>query len=136
MTEVRQRQIVWWSIIVFCIGFWALTAEVVLGQEAQFGVQFTHGGESDLAGFHLFWGETSGTYALGYDMPIADYLAPPEVMTIPVGLAPGDYYFVVTAYDTSGNESVYSEESDVFHVGDTTPPGACSAPILKRIPVD
>ncbi|HHS12526.1 MAG TPA: T9SS type A sorting domain-containing protein [bacterium] len=71
--------------------------------------------ESDLAGYKVYYGTQRGVYStilnvgnnLSYDIS---------------GLVDGTtYYFAVTAYDQSGNESPYSEEVS-FQVVDSEPP--------------
>jgi len=57
----------------------------------------------DLAGFRIYFGVASGTYTQSRQ------IANPGVSMYFVGaLSVGTWYFVVTAYDTSGNESVVS----------------------------
>ena len=73
--------------------------------------------ETDLAGYHLYRSATSGSYTLGSGW-IADIPAGTE--TIDYEVPEGTWYFVMTAYDTSGNESGTSNE--VFQTTDTTPP--------------
>src|SRR5205085_7771374 len=60
--------------------------------------------ESDLAGYKVYIGTASGVYTTTIDVG--------NVTTYTVtGLAPGaTYYFVVTAYDTGGLESGFSNE--------------------------
>ena len=59
---------------------------------------------TDLAGYRIYWGPVSGVYI----KPPVDVK---NVLTYKVtGLSEGLTYFVVTAYDTSGNESCYSNE--------------------------
>ena len=60
----------------------------------------------DLAGYRVYYGTSSGSYPNSIDVPnpgVTDYLVE--------SLVPGKYFFVVTAYDASGNESVYSKEA-------------------------
>lgn len=58
---------------------------------------------TDLAGYKVYYGTTSGNYTEVIDAG--------NVTTYKVeNLSPGTYYFTVTAYDTSGNESDYSNE--------------------------
>ena len=58
---------------------------------------------TDLAGFKAYYGTASGNYGIIIDVG--------NVFTYTVtGLSNGTYYFVVTAYDTSGNESGFSNE--------------------------
>ncbi len=63
--------------------------------------------ESDLEGYRVFYGTSHGSYA--------NVINVGRRATIDVsGLAAGmTYYFAVTAYDFSGNESVFSEERSV-----------------------
>jgi hypothetical protein len=54
-------------------------------------------------GYKIYMGEASGSYYRTYNVG--------NVLTYTIrNLDPGTYYFVCTAYDTSGNESVYSNE--------------------------
>jgi len=60
----------------------------------------------DLAGYRVYYGASSGSYpnSITVNNPgIASYVVD--------NLLPGTYYFVVTAYDTSGNESDYSNQA-------------------------
>jgi hypothetical protein len=71
--------------------------------------------ESDLAGYKLYYGTSSRTYGFSIDVgnQISDVLS---------GLQDGQlYYFAVTAYDTSGNESGFSAERSLT-IPDTAPP--------------
>lgn len=63
---------------------------------------------TDLAGYKFYYGTTSGVYDLGpIDLP------DPAATTYTVTGLDYDttYYFVATAYNTSGTESVYSNEA-------------------------
>lgn len=58
---------------------------------------------TDLAGYKLYWGTTSGSY------PNSATIDNPSVTTYVVdNLSPGTYEFVATSYNTSGVESRYS----------------------------
>ena len=57
-----------------------------------------------VAGYRLRYGTSAGTYATTVDIGTATSCTVSE-------LAPGTYYFTVTAYDSSGNESDYSNET-------------------------
>jgi hypothetical protein len=72
---------------------------------------------TDLAGFKIYVGEGTANYSSSIDVG--------NVLTYTVeNLVEGiTYYFVATAYDTSGNESVYSNEVNKL-IPDTVLPGA------------
>ena len=81
--------------------------------------------ESDLAGYKLYRSSISGQYDFGYERDmtylrgwIADIPAGTE--TFDYEVPEGTWYFVLTAYDVSGNESGASNE--VSKTTDTTPP--------------
>jgi hypothetical protein len=57
----------------------------------------------DLAAFKVYWGTAPGTYT--QSMQIANAAARTHTVT---GLAPGTWYFAVTALNTRGEESAYS----------------------------
>ncbi len=58
---------------------------------------------ADLAGFRIYYGLASRNYSWVIDVG--------NVTTYKIeNLSPNTYYFAVTAYDTSGNESDYSNE--------------------------
>jgi hypothetical protein len=59
--------------------------------------------ETDLAGYKVYYGTASRTYGT----PIV--IGTQTTYTV-TGLAPGTYYFAVTAYNTSGLESPFSNE--------------------------
>ncbi|NOZ69431.1 MAG: hypothetical protein GXP46_09380, partial [Deferribacteres bacterium] len=61
---------------------------------------------TDLAGFKVYYGTASGNYS-----QVIDVNDPNQTQYQVTGLTNGQtYYFAVTAYDTSGNESDYSNE--------------------------
>jgi hypothetical protein len=93
----------------------AQSTEVTLGWDANT--------ETDLAGYRLYSSAVSGTYS---GTPIATIQAGTEEHT--VTLEPGgDVYFVATAFDTSGNESGYSNEVQL----DRTDPGSPTSLRIK-----
>ena len=73
--------------------------------------------EPDLGGYKVYYGAASHTYG----NPVVIGLQTSYTVT---GLSNGTYYFSVTAYDTSGNESGFSNEVSKAISGspDTTPP--------------
>lgn len=59
--------------------------------------------ESDLSGYRIYWGTASGVYGNVEDVGNVTN----GTVTID---ASGTWYFAVTAYDTSNNESDFSSE--------------------------
>ncbi|MBI5198088.1 MAG: hypothetical protein HZA19_05700 [Nitrospirae bacterium] len=70
---------------------------------------------TDLAGYKVYYGTASGSYG--------DFVDAGNVITYTVSNLPETvaYYFAVTAYNTTGNESGYSNEASKT-IPDTTPP--------------
>jgi len=58
---------------------------------------------TDLAGYKVYYGNISGSYTKSIDVNNV------TIFTVK-NLTDGVWYFAVTAYDTSGNESNYSNE--------------------------
>lgn len=65
--------------------------------------------ESDLAGYRLYQSDTTGQYTYGADHAIATITARTEAVTV-TDIADGTWYWVLTAFDTSENESGPSNE--------------------------
>ncbi len=75
--------------------------------------------ESDLDGYKIYTGLSTGTYDSTVDVGnVTTY----TVLNLTAGTT---YYFVATAYDTSGLESGYSNEVSYTAI-DVTPPNAPS----------
>lgn len=76
--------------------------------------------ESDLAGYKVYWSLTSGDYS---DSNFRDVGNVTEQFLSGLPLTEGNtYYFVLTAYDISDNESDFSKE--VSHFFDQAAPDA------------
>ncbi|RLB67230.1 MAG: hypothetical protein DRH04_08265 [Deltaproteobacteria bacterium] len=76
--------------------------------------------ESDLAGYNIYRSTTSGSgYVKLNSSIIAKTSAPQYIDTIP-DATEVTYYYVVTAVDTSGNESSYSSEAST-HIDTRAP---------------
>lgn len=74
-------------------------------------VQWQANTEPDLAGYKVYYGKTSHAYTRFISAGLA------TECTI-TDLQPGNkYFFAVTAYDTAGNESPYSEEVSIVIAG-------------------
>ncbi len=58
---------------------------------------------TDLAGYRIYYGTSSGQYTSSIDVGNTTAF---EI----TNLAPGRYYIAGTAYDLSGNESIFSNE--------------------------
>ena len=68
---------------------------------------------SDLAGYRAYYSNTSGSYSEMVDagMPYCESSGGVATCTYVIeSLLPGTWYFAVTAYDTSDNESAFSNE--------------------------
>ncbi len=73
----------------------------------------------DLAGFRLYQSDTSGQYTIGQGHEVA--AAPADARTLKLMNVPeGMHYWVLTAFDSEGNESPPSEEASKRV--DKTPP--------------
>lgn len=75
--------------------------------------------EVDLQGYRLYRSDTSGGHVFGLSNCIVEIPAGTEIATDP-NVPDGTWYWVVTAFDGSGNESGPSNE--VFDTFDTKPP--------------
>src|SRR3989344_2093573 len=85
---------------------------------------------TDLAGFKVYYGTASGNYSTVIDVAFATCVtaSPCSSSTFTVtNLSVATYYFAVTAYDTSGNESEFSDEVSKTISG-TPPPTSIPAP--------
>lgn len=81
--------------------------------------------ESDLAGYNIYRSTTSGSGYMKINSSVIIKTASPQYVDNFTGSVEGDYYYVVTAVDTSGNESTYSNEGST-HI-DTVAPNAPSS---------
>lgn len=72
---------------------------------------------TDLAGYRIYYGTSTGNYTQNINVGnVTTY----QLASLTDGYT---YYFAITAYDTLGNESAYSNEISKFmQVVDTTPP--------------
>lgn len=75
-----------------------------LFQSASVGISWIANTETDIAGYKVYYGNASGNYTQSIDVG-------PVINFVVTGLTPGQtYYFAVTAYNTSGVESTFSNE--------------------------
>ena len=87
----------------------AILAIAGIAQAATVQVTWNPNTEEDLAGYRLYVGEASGQY--GEPVDVGNVTGHVMEITPEYG---GTYYFALTAYDTSGNESGYSAEASCF----------------------
>ncbi|MGD9676507.1 MAG: hypothetical protein AB7V19_07480 [Candidatus Bipolaricaulia bacterium] len=64
---------------------------------------------TDLAGYRIYYGKTSGLYDGNLEVPVSSATSSPVSLTLESELD-DFWYFAMTAYDTDGNESAYSNE--------------------------
>ena len=85
----------------------------VFGQEAtndEVKLAWTPNTENDLAGYKVYHGPSSGTYDNIVDVGLPPVGVGVSDVIVVIGIPPQNRYIVVTAYDTFGNESGYSDE--------------------------
>jgi fibronectin type 3 domain-containing protein len=112
--------------VTWAVGVVLLTS-LVASADTTVKLQWNANTESDLAGYRLYQSNTSGVYTTYR----ADIPAPTHEVTVTIP-TDGTYFWVVTAYDTSGNESGRSNEATL--VIDTTPPGPPTGCTAVKIP--
>ncbi len=108
---------------------WVLAIALIqaqLGWAAEVLVEWDPNTEADLAGYKLYYGTTSRTEGSYAETVVIDNKGATNwSLTLP-----GDtYYFALTAYDVSGNESDFSVEVSAV-VPDTRGPGKPGKPIF------
>ncbi len=74
--------------------------------------------ESDLAGYKIYYGTQSGNYTVSVDAGNT------TSVTVNIQDTNKTYFFAITAYDTAGNESGFSQEASLF----IPPPSDTQAP--------
>lgn len=105
-------------IVALVLAFAGMTGAV---NAATVQVSWAANTEPDIAGYKVYCGNSSGSYPYVYD-------AGNSTSRTLTGMINGrNYYFAVTAYDTSGNESGYSQEIHVLIPADAT--GGSGGPV-------
>jgi fibronectin type 3 domain-containing protein len=103
------------SILFLIVAFIAFFP--VQGFAASLRVSWNANGETDLAGYKLYYGTQSNTYG----QPIV--VGSATTYTLNNVQNGSTYYVAVSAYDSAGNESTRSTEQNAYiPVADTTPP--------------
>lgn len=83
--------------------------------------------EDDLAYYDVYEsGTVDGAYAKIASVSATSYAV--------VGLAEGDHYFKLKAVDQCGNESEFSDPSEVIHIDNTPPEKAATITITVATP--
>ncbi len=101
-------------LVVFLIVFFAGALDL---SAADVSLTWNSNTEPDLAGYKVYYGTASHSYG----SPVV--LGKQTTYTV-TGLGSGTYFFVVSAYDTSGNESGPSNEVSKIIAGTPPPPVA------------
>ena len=87
----------------------AILAIAGIAQAATLQISWNANPDTDLAGYKVYQGTASGQY--GTPVDVGNVTGHVMEITPQYGAT---YYFALTAYDTSGNESGYSDEASCF----------------------
>ena len=91
----------------------SFAAMVVLGAADIVSLRWSPNTEPDVAGYKIYYGSASRSYHTVLNVGnITEY-------TFPAFERSGQYFFAITAYDTLGNESDFSEEVSTYITGTT-----------------
>lgn len=126
--SVQSRRWIWLFTILMSTYFGIFNG---FAQTGSLNVKWDSNTEGDLAGYKIHYGTQSRNYNSVIDAGnVTEY----SVSTLTKGVT---YYFAVTAYDTAGNESDYSEEvNGMIDPGDIIPPQIISATLVDEYHVD
>jgi hypothetical protein len=86
--------------------------------------------EPDLAGYKVYWGRSSGHYD---NTPVPTVAPSPNPTFTTPALPNGTWYFAVTAYNTAGMESGYSNEVSKTIATAPAPPKSLRIWIVEAI---
>jgi len=91
-----------WNLITALVVFAMVSSQVTFAAAVR--LTWQSNSESDLAGYRVYYGTTSHSYTANKDVGLS-------TTTDINGFSSGvTYYFAISAYDTSGNESALSDE--------------------------
>jgi len=123
MNQSNQSGFILFTVIILGSLFFVCNAPLFA---ADVTLAWNPNGESDLAGYKLYYGTTSHSYG----SPVV--VGNKTTYTLS-GLGTRTYYFAVTAYNSSGKESGFSDEvsKDTSASIDPTPPSISSVLISK-----
>jgi hypothetical protein len=116
-------------ILPILVGFFLLCGfSPVNGGEVVF--EWDANSESDLAGYRLYQSVTSGVYTYGEENAVGVITVGTEEYTLTMNID-GEFFWVLTAFDTAGNESGPSNEvTTKVNFKPPVPPTGC----VLRIP--
>ena len=87
--------------------------------------------EEDLAGYRLYQSRTSGQYTYETGSVVGIATAGTQTLTLTIR-EDGKFFWVLTAYDTAGNESGPSNEvSTTINFKPPAPPAGCTLRVLR-----
>lgn len=119
--------------MVFIIGMLFFCANAA-GQESEnvkHKLGWTPNTETDLAGYKVYHGPTSRNYDAVVDVGMATIDVENQEVVVEVVAPSQNRYIAVTAYDTFGNESGYSDEVVIDDVPPSLPQGFRQISITK-----
>ncbi len=123
ITEKLEANIIFCVIAILALWVSCLPAETVR-------VRWDANGESDLSGYKIYYGTSSGSYDDVIDVGnVTSFLIDSLVVKT-------NYFFTLTAYDSSGNESSFSEEVKHFvtHVEDDDEVNPTEFTLIRNYP--
>ena len=98
---LRMRKSIW---LIFSAIIMSFFGGVLTAHSAQVTLAWDPNPEPDIVGYRVHYGPASGSYRVHLDAGLNTTYT---VANLPDG---GTYFFSVTAYDSSGNESGFSNE--------------------------
>jgi hypothetical protein len=110
----------------FCASILLLFATLAVAHARNVTLAWDPNTEPDLAGYRVYYGTESGVYSNTLDVGNATQVT---ISNLTTGIA---YYFVVTAYNTLGIESLPSEQVSFF-LEENPPPPPPSIPTISSL---
>jgi hypothetical protein len=122
---MKKQDMIVMVVAICMLVFLIIIGTAIFAGAADVRFQWDRNTEADMASYRLYQSQTSGVYVYGiaspnYKVTVNQVGTTPILYTL-TGVTEGLHYWVLTAVDTSANESVPSNE--VSKNVDTTPPG-------------
>jgi len=108
-----KRSILFLSLILLCLPAYAITFRQ--NPDGTVSLAWDANSEPDLSGYKVYWGSASGTYGTPVTLGKVTTFTTPK-------LANGTWFFAVTAHNTGGLESGFSNEVSCVVAVAPTPP--------------